>query len=112
VSDSACHSKKQSLYIAVGKNNQKNPVLVLSETPAKFQEGTDMKSIITEKTVKNLAHSVKSEQKQIQSNLQNYCPSPEKTKQQIIYKMQGYGGDQSASFSLLIALLTRGMFTD
>lgn len=29
-----------------------------------------------------------------------------------MYKTQGYGGDQSAPFCLLIAVLTRGMFTD
>lgn len=29
-----------------------------------------------------------------------------------MYKIQGYGGDQSAPFCVLIAVLTRGMFTD
>lgn len=29
-----------------------------------------------------------------------------------MYKMQCYGGDQSAPFCMLIAMLTRGMFTD
>lgn len=51
--------QKQSLFSSRGKTTKKTPILVLSETPAKFQEGTDMRSIIIsillKETVRNLA---------------------------------------------------------
>lgn len=52
-------AKTESLFSSRGKTTKKPPILVLSETPAKFQEGTDMRSIIIsillKETVSNLA---------------------------------------------------------